>query len=84
MKIRIYGTEYSPEPLMMKSAKKIIEDLLLKIKMTEDEKGLPGYYLAFIIMMYFVSSSILKQTSVKQIKKILVKNQAYKDTEIFS
>ena len=68
---------------MMKSAKNVIEDFLLKVKTTEEEKGLPGYYMAFIIMMYFVSSSVLKQTSMKHLREVLVKNKSFKDTAIF-
>ena len=71
MIIRVYGKNYKISQNLAVSTKTTIQKILENVKQESELRGYEKYYIAFIVMMYVVSSSILKELNTDNIKEIV-------------
>lgn len=71
MIIRIYGTNYRIGNNLAMSAKTTVRKILESVRVQSKLKGVEKYYTAFVVMMYVVSSSILKELNAERIREIV-------------
>lgn len=70
MIIRAYGKNYKVNSNLAMSSKKMILSILNKVREQASVKGIDEYYVAFVIMMYAISSTILSELSEENIRRI--------------
>lgn len=70
MIIHIYGKNYKLDPALASTAKNAINQILNQVKKQSGEKGIGRFYIAFVIMMYVISLSILEQLSPSALKEL--------------
>lgn len=70
MIIKIHRQKYKIKSSMATSSKILISRILENVRMNSEMHGIPEYYIAFVIMMYTISSSILKKLTPREIEKI--------------
>ena len=70
MIFKIHKRKYNLDPIMTNTAKRIISEHLSRIKIRSEERDIPRFYLTYVIMMYVVSSTILKSTTPEEIGAI--------------
>lgn len=70
MKIRIYGKRYNVNKKLAASSKRTIQQILEKVRLESDLRGISEYYVAFVVMMYVISSSILHEMTTLTLKGI--------------
>ena len=70
MIFKIHKRKYKLDPIMTNTAKRIISEHLSRIKIRSEEMDIPRFYLTYVIMMYVVSSTILKSTTPEEIGAI--------------
>ncbi len=73
MIIKVHNKKYKIKSAMATSSKILISKILENIRMNSEMHGMPEYYIAFVVMMYTVSSSILKKLTPREIEKIAAK-----------
>ena len=71
MIIRLYGKNYKISQNLAMSAKTTIRKILESVRVQSKLHGIEKYYTAFVVMMYVVSSSILKELNSDSIKEIV-------------
>lgn len=73
MIIRVYGKNYKAKQNLAFPAKKLVLQFLDEVKKQSSVKGMGEFYTSVVVMMYVVSSSILKELSVDNLS-VLYKN----------
>ena len=81
MIIRIYGTNYKIDQNLALSVKSTIRQILGNVKTQAELKHFEKYYTAFVVMMYVISSTILKELSRDSIQAIIESNEADRKTK---
>ena len=71
MIIRVYGKNYKISQNLAVSTKTTIQKILENVKQESELRGYEKYYTAFIVMMYVVSSSILRELNTDNIMEIV-------------
>lgn len=71
MIVRLYNTNYKMDQALASSAKKVIRNILADVKTESEIRGFSGYYVAFVVMMYVMSASILENLGKENILKIV-------------
>lgn len=84
MIIRLYGKNYKISQNLAMSAKTTIRKILESVRVQSKLHGLEKYYTAFVVMMYVVSSSILKELNSDSIKEIVteLENEDPSETDV--
>ena len=84
MIIRLYGKNYKISQNLAMSAKTTIRKILESVRVQSKLHGLEKYYTAFVVMMYVVSSSILKELNSDSIKEIVteLENENPSETDV--
>lgn len=70
MYIRVYGKNYKARQSLSVPARSLIMQFLDQVKKQSKVKGMEEFYTAVIVMMYVISSSILKELSVKNLSDL--------------
>lgn len=78
MLIKIYDKCYRINPDFTASSRRIIHKLLKQIRVESKLRGLNNYYLTFVIMMYSISASILKDVNPEQLTEAIQKAEQKK------
>ena len=76
MIVRIFGSNYKLDNNLASLVKTSVYDILNQAKLKADENGRPQFYTTYVIMMYVVSSAILKQMNTENIKEIVQEIQS--------
>ena len=70
MILQIFGSSYRINHTLASSSRKILREVLSKVKDESESRGIKKYYIAFVIMMYAMSSAILEELGADNLKKI--------------
>jgi len=70
MKIKVLDDVYDLDPHVVASARGCVVDFLDIIERNSKDSNIPGYYDSAVIMMYVISTAILKTISTSNIRTI--------------
>lgn len=70
MIIKIGKKRYKISNNLVVSSKKMLQQILAEVRQAADSRGIPEYYISFIVMMYVVSNTILSEFSPENIMDI--------------
>lgn len=73
MIVKIFNKSYRMDQALAMSAKKVVLQILEKVRSESELHGIGKYYTAFVIMMYVVSASILRELNPDRVMEILDK-----------